>query len=251
MKGLICDNLTRGSLPGDPGKVLKGERMNLKLLMKIQIMLAIVSFLAALPAGAAETGKQPVLLSLAADVLTDSISLSGVGIPKSAFKEASGIAIFPNIVKFDLSSGDRQAEGVVLVRTQSGEWSGPAFVKLAVGNAANWSGAGARDIIFIFRTEKPLENMRNGELSIGRSEKTEEPSDFVAYKRSGTVFKEFQVREANILFDTEASAKYYGVNQISPDDIFSGNVPGQPLNGNPLTCLMAAFSGTTQVCLIS
>ncbi len=238
--------------------------MNIKLLTKISIVFPMVLFSWTLPAGAAPARTQPAVLSLAADVLTDSISISGVGIPKSAFREAFGIAIFPNIVKFDLASGN-QVDGVVIMRTRQGEWSGPVFVRMSASNAAELTKAGARDVVFIFRTKKLLGDLRTGGRDTGetqpgaegpgggrlRAGTDREASAFSTYIRNDTVFRKLQAGESHLSFDADANAKYYGVNGISPDDIFAGNVPGKPLNGNPLTCLMASFTGTTQMCLIS
>lgn len=209
----------------------------------IMVLFSILLLPGVIFAQSAGPDREKVKTRLAADVLTDSVSITGVGIPKSIFRDAYGVAIFPNIHVAGRLSTDHQAEGVAIIRTVQGGWSGPAFVKLAGDDLDRWSAQGTRDVMFVFNTAKFMDEFMRGELSM-----RDHSGDFRAFKREDTAFTDLQITGVNISFDSEANGRYYGAYQISPEDIFTENVPSDASDGNPLTCLMASFSGTTQLC---
>ncbi|MEM5787106.1 MAG: lipid-binding SYLF domain-containing protein [Syntrophobacteraceae bacterium] len=224
-------------------------------LKKIAIVLCGV-FLLGLTSVRDTAAAPDVVLQLAADVLTDSLSLSGVGIPKSEFSEARGLAIFPNIHPAE------QLEGVAILRTESGRWSGPVFIRLEDRNLTERIKSEAMDIVFVLRSRNIVDHLQEGRLHLGRpgdaeaassrlhADADDRPVTYKAYMRARQAFKIVPNVKADLFFDFEANESYYGMNYIRLSDILSGDVSSELASGNRLTCLLAPFSGTAQICRV-
>ncbi|OOZ41077.1 hypothetical protein BOW53_04915 [Solemya pervernicosa gill symbiont] len=182
----------------------------------------IVAF--ALPFTSYASTEQREKIKEAIDVVTESFSIPEEGIPPGMLKNAKAIAVIPGMVKVGFIIGGRFGSGVVMVRSEDGHWSNPAFVTLTGGSVGLQVGAQSTDVILIFKSDKSLESMKSGKHTlgadagiaagpVGRSAEaatdTEMESEIYSYSRSSGLFAGVSLQGASFQFDDDANAAFY------------------------------------------
>jgi len=165
------------------------------------------------------------------------------GMPASILRKCRGIAIFPGVIKAAYGIGGQFGKGIVLVKSEAGEWSDPAFVSL-VGGSIGWQiGVQKADIILVFKTAKSIENIAEGKITLGAdlsvaagpvgrqaeaSTDLDMEAEIYSYSKSKGLFAGVSLKGASIQADREANAAFYGRRDISANDILQGRGPERP-----------------------
>jgi lipid-binding SYLF domain-containing protein len=148
-------------------------------------------------------------------------------IPPEFLRDATGIAIFPRIVKAGVLFDARFGRGVVLVRQPDGSWSNPVFVKLEGFGLGGEAGVESTDLVLIFKTKTGLEHMLHGKekltlgtdatIAAGPVGKEVEVgvrgrrAEIFSYSRSRGLFAGVSVQGAGLKIDREANEAFYGI----------------------------------------
>src|SRR5687768_5798358 len=111
-------------------------------------LLLSIAALAHSPASA--QGVQTV--ESAAEVVRSFAALPNASIPPAMLRDATGVAIIPDLVKAGFLVGGRLGHGVVLPRLPDGSWGDPVFVTLAGGSFGFQAGVQSADVILVFKT---------------------------------------------------------------------------------------------------
>ena len=74
----------------------------------------------------------------------------------STISRAKGIAVFPRVMKAGFIFGAEEGQGVVLLRSANGGWSGPSFVGIAGASAGLQIGAEQIGLLLVINNEKGL-----------------------------------------------------------------------------------------------
>ncbi|MFO0930891.1 MAG: lipid-binding SYLF domain-containing protein, partial [Gemmataceae bacterium] len=111
---------------------------------------------------AAAGGPEFATLRDAVAVVREFGRVPETGIPPAMLRDATGVAVFPDLVKAGLLVGGRFGRGVVLPRRADGTWGDPVFVNLAGGGFGLQAGVQAADVILVFKTARSLDRLLNG-----------------------------------------------------------------------------------------
>lgn len=198
-----------------------------------------VLFVLLMSAEAFAWSKEVSRMVLAADVLTEIKKIPEKGIPPKLFEDAQAIAVIPGVFKLGFIVGARYGTGVVSVKTESGKWSGPAFIKLH-GASIGWQiGAQSTDIILVFKNRESVYNMAKGKLTLGadasvaagpvgrHAEAATDAflrSEVYSYSRSRGLFAGIALEGASLSIDHAANEIYYDSRDVNPSEIFSNKV---------------------------
>ena len=144
-------------------------------------------------------------------------------IPIELLQRAKAIAIVPNVIRGGLVVfGARRGRGVLIMRTEHGEWSNPAFITVTGGSAGLQIGAESTDLVVIFANDSAVKNMRNGKFTLsGEATAVAGPlgehktsavtfrAEVYGYVRSRGLFAGAAFEGAKLAIDYEANDRFY------------------------------------------
>jgi lipid-binding SYLF domain-containing protein len=160
----------------------------------------------------------------ATNVLSQSASMPGGGIPRSLVADAQAIAIVPNMVRGAFVVGLQHGRGVLLLRDAQGGWQPPRMIQINGGSLGYQIGVQATDLILIFRTQQSVTNLLTRTIKIGvdasaaagpvgrtASAATDLPlrAEILSYSRSRGAFVGVSIDGSSISLDPAAEAGYY------------------------------------------
>jgi lipid-binding SYLF domain-containing protein len=80
---------------------------------------------------------------------------------------ASGVIIYPNILKGAFVFGGEGGTGVLLSRSDEGGWSSPAFITYGAASFGLQAGVESATVLMIIMNDKTLQRFANGEVELG------------------------------------------------------------------------------------
>jgi lipid-binding SYLF domain-containing protein len=157
-------------------------------------------------------------------------------IPATMLGTASGVAIFPNMVKGGFILGVNYGKGVLLVRRPDGSWSPPAMVTMGGGSLGFQAGLQAADIVLVFATPRSLQGiLSGGKVTLGAdasvalgpvgrqanaSTDARLGAEIYSYARSRGLFAGVSFSGASLSIDAPANAMLYGRFGVTPQDVY-------------------------------
>lgn len=178
----------------------------------------------------------------AATVLSELASAPDRAIPRAVLERAEAIAVFPGVKKAGFVVGGQWGRGVISVRDASGNWSPPAFLRLAGGSFGAQIGAQEVDLVLVVMNRRGVENLLKNEFKIGgEASATAGPvgreasastdiqmrAEILSYSRSRGLFAGATINGASVAEDKDANARFYG-QPLSSQEIVSGKVTTVP-----------------------
>lgn len=138
--------------------VSHSQRMILVVLATLQLSFAGVSASAQKPppAKAVKQSKK------SADLLDRAMAKADARIPKELLKRTVAVAVFTDVKRFGLLfEGAGTGRGVVSRRLANGQWTAPAFMRLAALSIGPQLHAGELDVIMLFMNDKAVDWLLN------------------------------------------------------------------------------------------
>lgn len=132
----------------------------------ITAFVAAVALLAT-TTGALAASEQAQKLDDATTVVRQFVDIPENAIPPALLGQAYGIAVIPSVFKAGFILGGRHGKGVLSVRTADGSWSNPTFISLTGGSIGWQAGASSSDIILVFKTQRSIDKIANGQVNLG------------------------------------------------------------------------------------
>lgn len=103
----------------------------------------------------------------ATSVLQQFVNIPENKIPSALLRQAYGIAVIPSVLKIGFIGAGEHGDGVLSVRTPDGKWSDPTFISLSGGSVGFQAGVSSTDIILVFKTQRSIDRLANGQFSLG------------------------------------------------------------------------------------
>jgi lipid-binding SYLF domain-containing protein len=138
-------------------------------------------------------------------------------------QRARGIAVIPSVIRGGFIFGARRGRGVLVVRTERGEWSNPAFVTLTGGSAGLQIGAESTDLVLVFANDNAVKNLRSGKFTLGGDASAVAGplgrhatmavtfrAEVYGYVRSRGLFAGAAFQGARLAIDDEVAGLFYG-----------------------------------------
>ncbi len=209
---------------------------------KIPSLLLITIYLIGSVAMSAETieTKENTTVALADEVLRDILTIPERSIPPALLAQVQAIAIIPGVIKIGLVLGGSYGEGVILMKNRhTRTWSDPVFLTLKGGSLGLQMGAQSSDLILVFKNKRGLTDLMHGELTLGAGASVAAGpvgrsalaatdvklrSEIMSYSRSRGLFAGISLEGASLGINNAANAAFYNRNEISPRQIFNGEV---------------------------
>jgi lipid-binding SYLF domain-containing protein len=173
---------------------------------------------------------------MARQSLDEFFGLSIESIPPNMLNDASGVAIFPNMIKGGFILGVNYGKGVLHVRNQDGSWSPPVMVTMGGGSIGFQAGVQAADIILVFKTPRSLNGILNGQKvtlgadasiaagPVGRQANASTDArlgaEIYSYARSRGLFLGVSLGGSDVSIDNNANSMLYGRFGVTPADVF-------------------------------
>jgi lipid-binding SYLF domain-containing protein len=173
---------------------------------------------------------------MARQSLDEFFGLSIESIPPTMLNDASGVAIFPNMIKGGFILGGNYGKGVMHVRNQDGSWSPPVMVTMGGGSVGFQAGVQAADIILVFKTPRSLNGILNGQKvtlgadasiaagPVGRQANASTDArlgaEIYSYARSRGLFLGVSLGGSDVSIDNNANSMLYGRFGVTPTDVF-------------------------------
>ena len=212
----------------------------------VAVAVAATSFaqFAPQPVSAAQPGPQAMTYGsaevqtvvMARQSLDEFFGLSIESIPPTMLNDASGVAIFPNMIKGGFILGVNYGKGVMHVRNQDGSWSPPVMVTMGGGSVGFQAGVQAADIILVFKTPRSLNGILNGQKvtlgadasiaagPVGRQANASTDArlgaEIYSYARSRGLFLGVSLGGSDVSIDNNANSMLYGRFGVTPADVF-------------------------------
>ncbi len=192
----------------------------------------------------------------AARVLEEMMREADKSIPRELLENAAGIAIIPDVIKAAYIIGGRHGKGVLLVRN-GGRWSEPAFISVTGGSFGWQAGVESADIILVFRTPRSVENITRGKFTLGadagvaagplgRSAEASTDAalkaEILSYSKSRGLYAGLSIQGASLSIDDKADQSFYGIQKITPEQIFEGKTGQVPEAAAKLRSALDRFS---------
>ncbi len=131
----------------------------------LRLTLALSALL--LAAGAVAGEHEDNRADNALRVMREIQSVPDSSIPDRLLDEARGIVVIPDTIKAGFVLGGRRGHGLMSVRNPDGTWSNPVFVRLTGASVGFQAGVQSADVILVFRSERGLDNIINGKVTLG------------------------------------------------------------------------------------
>jgi lipid-binding SYLF domain-containing protein len=234
----------------EPNVLKRTESMNISVLhhriLKITAGCALAAIVAVLcnetllyAQAPVVTGPEVQTVVAARQALDQFFNLQIEAIPPSMLQSASGVAIFPNMVKGGFILGVNYGKGVLHVRNPDQSWSPPVMVTMGGGSIGFQAGVQAADIVLVFKTPQSLTNILGGQKvtlgadasvavgPVGRQANAATDArlgaEIYSYARSRGLFLGVSLGGADLSVDHNADGALYGRYGVSPADVFNSN----------------------------
>jgi len=182
-------------------------------------------------------GQEIQTVVAARQTLDQFFSLQIESIPPAMLQSASGVAIFPNMIKGGFILGVNYGRGVLHVRNADGSWSPPVLVTMGGGSIGFQAGVQSADIVLVFKTPQSLTNILNGQKvtlgadaslavgPVGRQANAATDArlgaEIYSYARSRGLFLGVSLGGADLSVDHNADGVLYGRYGVTPADVFN------------------------------
>lgn len=176
-------------------------------------------------------------------VLDDVMKSPDRSVPEEFLAKCKAIAIYPRTLKGAFIVGARFGRGVVLKKSETGEWGPVAFSSLGGGNVGLQIGGQATDYIFLIMNDNGLSSLLKDNFTLGVDasvaagpvgRKSAAETDFflkagiLSYSRSMGIFAGASVDGSVMTQDNNSNAVYYGKAVTSRDILLGNSVEAQP-----------------------
>lgn len=203
----------------------------------ISAIVALVTIV--LPLKAQAERKEIAKIRDATSVLQQIVSIPEKNIPPALLRNASGIAIIPNVIKAGFILGGRYGTGVLLVRNEKGDWSYPSFISIAGGSIGWQIGVESIDIVLVFKSRSSIYRIVHGKFTLGAdagvaagpvgrqasaATDVQLKSEIYSYSRSRGLFAGLALQGASLQIDEEDNDALYGRNGRDARNILNDRV---------------------------
>jgi lipid-binding SYLF domain-containing protein len=160
----------------------------------------------------------------ATNVFAQAMAMQDNQIPPPVLASASGIAIFPGMLRGAFVVGLQHGRGLLLTRDAQGQWQAPRFIEMAGGSFGYQIGVQATDLVLVFRTPQSVNNVLRGTLKVGVDASAAAgpvgrqaavgtdlslSAEILSYSRARGAFIGVSIDGSSISLDPSAEAIYY------------------------------------------
>ncbi len=222
-----------------------------------KILIAAATLLAITAQGNAMAGaREEAKLLVATEVLEELRAQRDTMIPEHLMQRAYGVAVIPSVTKVAFVLGGRRGTGVLTVRDSRGRFSNPVFINLTGGSVGWQIGAQETDIVLIFTTQRGVENIAQGKLTLGAGASVaagpvgrqaevaaSNDAEVYAYSRARGLFAGVALDGTALTIDSRGNGSFYNKAGVQVADITNGAVAQNSENARRFLAALAQSTG--------
>jgi SH3 domain-containing YSC84-like protein 1 len=148
---------------------------------------------------------------------------------RDRLKDAKGVVIAPRVGRGGFIFAGSGGEAVALVRESGGDWSNPAFYKIASGSVGLQAGGDISEIVMLLMTDKAVNALLNPKFDLGadasvaagplsKGAARDITADVLSYAKGRGAYAGVSIGGAYIQPDASANEAFYG-KAVTPTDI--------------------------------
>ena len=111
---------------------------------------------------AAETPLYMKRIEMATDLVNKMALQADAAGMADTIRSSKGVAIFPDVAKAGFIIGAEEGQGLVLLRTENGGWSGPAFMGISGASVGFQAGAESIGLVLVINNDNGLHAFTGG-----------------------------------------------------------------------------------------
>lgn len=223
---------------------------------KLAILLALL-LLAPVGVMAAEAEKARDIVSEAREIIDEVMRSPDKNVPRDLLRKASGIAIFPGVMKAGFIVGGKYGRGVVLRHNKHrNTWTAPAFYSVGAGSVGWQIGVQSTDLILLVRSERGMKSLMKSEFTLGADASIAAgpvggkaaaatdirfTAEIMSYSRSRGLFAGVSLEGAKLNSREDYNRAYYGKSLTARDILFEGRALA-PRSGTRLVLSLQKYS---------
>lgn len=226
------------------------------------MILSISAFL--LPAPASAGTDQEAKILAATEIINNSLAGHGDAIPSSILEKAHGVIVIPNVFEIAVGSEGYSSNGVMVVRTEDGRWSSPAFVTLTGTSLKAVPGTKPTDIILLLMSPNSVDAISSRKTTLGvdlaaapgpvgagseKGARQDRSAEILVYKHSKAELGGIALEGDSLEIDSRANANFYGEVNITAAAIFEERELVVPIAAGKFKCALARVTQTGQACV--
>jgi lipid-binding SYLF domain-containing protein len=178
-------------------------------------------------------------------------------IPSDLFHKAYCVIVIPSMKKAGFIFSGKYGRGYASCRTDSGDWSAPAAMRIEGGGFGLQAGGSATDVVMLVMSKKGMDGILSSKFTLGGEasaaagpvgrEATAQTdasmhADILSWSRSRGIFGGISLQGATLRADEEADSALYG-QKVNSKDVLSGQVKDTN-SPDPFTSELAQYGGT-------
>ena len=147
---------------------------------------------------------------------------------------AKGVLVVPEIVKAGFIIGGSGGRGLLVAKTSSGKWVGPAFYTLATASVGFQAGVAASENVTLVMTQKGMDSLLastfkvGGDASVaagpvGAGAKSDVVADLITFSRSKGLYGGLNLDGTVVSVNDEWNKAYYGKPVLPPDILITAS----------------------------
>ncbi|MEO1521545.1 MAG: lipid-binding SYLF domain-containing protein [Cyanobacteria bacterium J06633_2] len=155
-------------------------------------------------------------------------------IPTEVMRESKAVIIITNVGQGGFIFGGRRGDGLMVLREANSTWSNPAFMTLGGGSFGLQFGGRSSDLVMLVMTQEAIDDILDGDVELGGNvtgtagpvgatvaDPAAANGDILIYSRSSGLFGGATAGATSIEFDDERNEAFYGVENVTPSQIFT------------------------------
>lgn len=178
-------------------------------------------------------------LDTAAIVLDEIMAAPDKGIPQDLFNKAVCVIIVPGLKKGAFILGGKYGKGFIECRkTEGGEWSAPAAVRVEGGSVGFQAGGSETDVVLLLINRRGIDKLLSSKFTVGAdaaaaagpvgresnaSTDAKMQAEILSWSRARGVFVGISLEGATLRPDDDSNKDLYG-KSITNREIVTGNV---------------------------
>lgn len=231
----------------------------------LALLIGVVAlFLLLAPVRVKVGSEDMATLNAATEVLKDFMTNPDNRIPGSIIEEAHAIAVIPRVSREGVLLESGAGQGIMVVRSKNGTWSGPSFVVLVEGAAGTRKELGSSDAILVFNSKKGIDTLADrGDLALGtyvslaagpagsRNKITFGSwgnASVYSYSHDRKHVAGSKFNKGVLRIDDNLNEAFYSRKGITLNDIVTKEGIRVPIVAKRFTCLVETRTDSTQAC---
>lgn len=205
------------------------------------MIIAVFTVIFVNEAYAAETPLYMKRINMAADLVNKMALQADAAGMADTIRSAKGVAVFPDVAKAGFIIGAEEGQGIVLLRTENGGWSGPAFMGVSGASVGFQVGAESIGLVLVINNDNGLHAFTGGNsFKLGASTNAPLKASLYSYSMTEGLFAGISVSGSVINQNRDLNLAYWGKRMTAQQAL------AEPATDSRILPLVNALNGLTE-----